>query len=252
MPMHIRALSLALLIPCISGCSTIKSYFPDKEKDYRFTNELPELVIPEDLKNSPVVPKALSAAPAPSTPKEAAVASNTAAENAPPPAENPHAHRRLADEMQGIPADSTHNYAAEVDTSDKQLKTEAEIVHAGEPSAYLRVNQSLERTWRIVGKALSRKSIEITKRNTADYVYVVQYEPVVKAMTDNSIWDSLDFMFGAENNQEREYHIALSAVEQQTHLKITDAQHKSCEDEKCHKLMSLVQEAIREAAVKDE
>ncbi|MBU2571807.1 MAG: outer membrane protein assembly factor BamC [Gammaproteobacteria bacterium] len=32
-----------------SGCSTIKSWFPDKEKDYQFRTEIPELVLPKEL-----------------------------------------------------------------------------------------------------------------------------------------------------------------------------------------------------------
>jgi outer membrane protein assembly factor BamC len=33
-----------------SGCSYVKSLFPDKERDYQFRGEIPELIIPDDLK----------------------------------------------------------------------------------------------------------------------------------------------------------------------------------------------------------
>ena len=51
--------SFALLIASstlinISGCSYVKSLFPDKEKDYQFTTEIPPLILPDDLKKSQI------------------------------------------------------------------------------------------------------------------------------------------------------------------------------------------------------
>lgn len=45
------ALLYLTILPFVagSGCSTIKSWFPDKEKDYQFRTEIPELVLPKEL-----------------------------------------------------------------------------------------------------------------------------------------------------------------------------------------------------------
>lgn len=45
------ALLYLIILPFVagSGCSTIKSWFPDKEKDYQFRTEIPELVLPKEL-----------------------------------------------------------------------------------------------------------------------------------------------------------------------------------------------------------
>lgn len=69
----IPVLSATVLLG-LTGCGYIKSLFPDKEKDYQYTTEIPELVIPAGLgKNegpkltapSPAVNQAVEA-PAPS------------------------------------------------------------------------------------------------------------------------------------------------------------------------------------------
>ncbi|MDP3333928.1 MAG: hypothetical protein Q8S55_18390, partial [Methylococcaceae bacterium] len=40
----------------LSACTTIKEAFPDKEKDYQFTTEIPKLIIPADLANGSTLP----------------------------------------------------------------------------------------------------------------------------------------------------------------------------------------------------
>ena len=35
----------------ITACNTIAGFFPDKEKDYHYHKELPELELPPDLQN---------------------------------------------------------------------------------------------------------------------------------------------------------------------------------------------------------
>ncbi|MGR9114362.1 MAG: outer membrane protein assembly factor BamC [Gammaproteobacteria bacterium] len=44
-----KATVLVIALTASSACSRIKSYFPDKEKDYQFKTEIPELILPDDL-----------------------------------------------------------------------------------------------------------------------------------------------------------------------------------------------------------
>lgn len=46
--MKSNRLNITLII-ALSGCGQVKEFFPDKEKDYQLTSEIPELIIPEDL-----------------------------------------------------------------------------------------------------------------------------------------------------------------------------------------------------------
>ncbi len=249
-------LKIAMLgvLPCLTlnGCETIKSYFPDKEKDYRYTNEIPALVIPQELQARSVIkpppPIVQVAEPAknlvePSNNSKVVV--TPLAEpmvQAIPLGENDPAHPGPVVEK----ALMDKNFAAEVDASEKPNLTEVKVVPAGK-SAQLQVNQNLDRTWRIVGKALSRKVFEITERNTQDHYFLVQYDPDVQPMVDESMWDDVLFLFSEEKNRERVYKIGLTAQENQTTISLLTKDNQACEDEKCAKLFNLLQEAMHQA-----
>jgi len=72
---------MATLLLTLPACSYIKSMFPDKEKDYQYTTEIPPLILPNDLKNNyaPSLTKSAAAS--------TAVSSDTAA-NTPESAAN--------------------------------------------------------------------------------------------------------------------------------------------------------------------
>jgi len=53
---------ILVMLMSLSGCSYVQSLFPDKERDYQFTTEIPSLVLPPDLNRSA---NAAAAAPAP-------------------------------------------------------------------------------------------------------------------------------------------------------------------------------------------
>ena len=40
----------ATVLSALSACSYVKSLFPDKEKDYQYTTEIPPLIFPADLR----------------------------------------------------------------------------------------------------------------------------------------------------------------------------------------------------------
>ena len=64
MTLNIRTISMAALVLLnVSACTYVKSLFPDKEKDYQYTTEIPPLIIPEDLKKSQI-PSLSSSTPA--------------------------------------------------------------------------------------------------------------------------------------------------------------------------------------------
>jgi outer membrane protein assembly factor BamC len=46
----ITLLISAAALSALSACSYVKSLFPDKEKDYQYTTEIPPLIMPDDLK----------------------------------------------------------------------------------------------------------------------------------------------------------------------------------------------------------
>lgn len=277
----IRSSSLLFALFLLAGCSTIKSVFPDKEKDYRFTRELPDLIVPNTLDNKseavkPMMAPNVSAALPPvakvtkqvtKKTRQPVTEANTTLETVPlneAPIEasevtkeavaTPPVAKAIKKEPSPVTSSETtaasdtpidvSTYAEGVAEADAPIVTQVTVRKIPKHADMLHINQNLQRTARIVGKALTQQSIEITERNTAKHYFVVQYDPSVKPMQDESIWDELDFIFGEENNKEQPYRITLTETDQQTDIGVLDKNGKECSDGACSQLLRVLKTAI--------
>ena len=206
----------------LSACGYIKSLFPDKEKDYQYTTEIPPLIVPDDLKKNqaPGIPT-----PAPS-PISTGINATPAADNAPV--------------QETTPAASPEN---ETVVPDKTITVERVKSDSGEDR--LRINEPFTRAWRILGKALSRKSIEVTERNQETKLITVQYDPDEKKVEDGSYWDEVVFMFRGIQSNEKTYLLKLEENNQQTDIVVMDEDQKPSSDEASLKLLTLLEETIK-------
>lgn len=192
---------LACLTLIFSGCSTIKSYFPDKEKDYQFRTEIPELVIPEDLgQHSIEKPATIEVPPIPS-----------ASQN--------------------------------IDDDDKSDTVEMERVEYDDGSSRLRLFETFGKAWRIVGKSLTRKSVEIVARDKTQGLFIVQFDPDEEKVTDDSLWDEVLFIFSPRGGNEQEYKVKLSPYDTFTELAVQD-ENDVADNPKGLRLLTLIQDAI--------
>ncbi len=172
----LRCLTITLLCLGVSACGRVKSYFPDKTKDYQLTSEIPELTVPEDLSDD--------------TPL-----TETKTETKP-----------------NYPVQSELESEATTNTATAEKEDTAiyiELLEFSGGATRIRVEDSMERIWRFVGKALSRHSIEIINRDELERVYFVQYDANFKKIKDDSIWDELVFVFGSDPAKEEEFRIKL-------------------------------------------
>jgi len=206
----------------LSACGYIKSLFPDKEKDYQYTTEIPPLIVPDDLKKNqaPGIPT-----PAPS-PISTGINVAPASDNAPV--------------QETTPAASPEN---ETVVPDKTITVERVKSDSGEDR--LRINEPFTRAWRILGKALSRKSIEVTERNQETKLITVQYDPDEKKVEDGSYWDEVVFMFRGIQSNEKTYLLKLEENNQQTDIVVMDEDQKPSSDEASLKLLTLLEETIK-------
>lgn len=262
------------------GCS----FFPDKEKEYRYTHELPPLVVPNELNQrqvyakpaermreipepeSEVIAPPLAASPAvevadapisnPPIPKAPVLAPTPKAEASPPTTVNPatavvtpvpDANTVLQTTPLTEPPVDGSTYAKALPDAEKAVVPELKLRKVSERIAVLQLNQNIDQSWRIVGKALTEQAIEISARNSAAHSYEVQYEPNGKALKDDSLWDDFLFVFGAENNQEQPYKITLTAKDQQTEIRVLDMENKVCSTDACIQLTKTLRTAIEKA-----
>ena len=214
----------------LSACSYVQSLFPDKEKDYQYTTEIPPLILPNDLKNSPIPSVTASAPSVPplSSAAEADVPVEEAASAAPTTVEP------------SVPAAPPESEPAVVDAA-----ITVERIKFNDGENRLRINVPFISAWRIVGKALSRKALEVTGRNQETRVFTVLYDPDEQKSTEDSYWDDIMFMFKGIRSNEKTYLLKLEENNQQTDIVVADEDQQLLSDAASIKLLTLLEETIK-------
>ncbi len=204
---------VAAVLGNVTACGYIKSYFPDKEKDYQFTTEIPPLQLPPDLdKNA-----ALSA----------------------PAADSAEVSKPIPEKTQAAPVASPAEEEAEIP---RVVPIEQVKFESGETR--LRIGAPVLRAWRMVGEALSRKSLEVTERNQEDALYRVQYDPDEQPVEDGSLWDEVTFMFKGVQANEKEYILKLVANNRQSEVAVLDKDRQPITEGPGLKLLDLLEETL--------
>ena len=221
---NIISIITVVALSSLSACSQIKSYFPDKEREYQYTVELPALIYPADLKVKvlPVLPAAMAHAEPVNTPSTHVATTPTAAKAIPT------VDKAYSDEEE-LPA---------------QLIT-VERINADKGENRLRLNVPYIRAWRILGKSLSRKALEVMVRDQDTGVFTVKYDPDEQDVKDPSYIDSLKALIGDLRSNEKTYIIKLEKDQSQTEVSVLDKDQKPTTDADSVKLLTLLQEAIK-------
>jgi outer membrane protein assembly factor BamC len=212
MNLIVRFQLIIVLILLATACSQVKSYFPDKEKDYQLSTEISPLQIPQDLqhhavKNAPMVSEPIYR-PQPVQQTQSVIKDTEQIEPAP----------------SFIPV---------------------ELVDYDGGATRLRIEEPVARAWRFVGKALSHHAIEIVSRDEASFLYVVQYDPDAKKVEDGSIWDEVIFLFGDDPAQEQAYKVRLAEKNaQMTEVIILDSADKPLSKGDALSLLKLLKNSI--------
>jgi outer membrane protein assembly factor BamC len=212
----------------LSACSYIQSLFPDKEKEYQFTTEIPPLVLPADLSKGAAGKTAESTAAPESEPLEATKDQQSAeTEQAEAIAENSESADKIGTEPAQQPEEAgeaiqQEQPEAEEEKYDKDDKTPVELVRFSDGERRLRISSSLNRAWHLVSKALSRNAIEVTQRDQDQKLFFVQYDPDASKAEDGSLLDEAIFLFKGFEANEKAYLLKLIPVDGKTDLAITD------------------------------
>ncbi len=213
------------LLVNLTACSTIVGFFPDKEKDYQLSTELPPLKIPAEIGKTGLTK--------PQSTVQAAEDSEVVG---------------VIGEVVKQPPVSADHPAPPVVTADEQEKTDdtrVELVKFANAETRLQINKSVAMSWRLVSKALSRKGLEITARDQANGEFAVQYDPNETAFKDESFLDELAFVFSEDHSQNKPYRIKLLAREKATEVVILDAQGKPLNDDGALSLLKLLASTLQ-------
>ncbi len=235
---------LALLV--LPACGVVKQWFPDKEKEYQHTTEIPSLVLPPDLKNPqvftlPAMPAAMPEPPvSPTLPSTGALSEGLGAKD------------REPSQSPGWPDNAdTASEAAAVDRTDPETgQAENQPVPypveamQGQEQSGLRIKAPLPNAWRAVEMALGKNAIEVSERDDAARQLTVYYDPDERTIEDNGFWDKVDFLFYGLKGKEKIYVLKMTDNAPWSDLKVFDTENQPAADEGADKLIAVIKQAI--------
>lgn len=210
----------------LNGCSVLQDWFPDKEKDYQFTTELPPLVIPPDLAQKSPLPK--RAAPVEFAAPKVEKAIETAAKAA-------------VQEMETTPIQRPVLSETEIPKNEIQIS----LTHENVPT--LNLNVPKNRAWRIIGKALSRSSIEVTKHDQESgqiYIQVADTKPPQSEQEKSFLDDTVSVFDGFIGN-EQSYVLQFQETSGKTAVTVLNSELQPLKDNSSEKLLSSLFELIK-------
>ena len=239
MKSNILALSVSLLILFnLSACSRIKSFFPDKTKEYQLITEIPELTVPADLSSDAIHRRKTVEPSVPVYQSTKAVP--------PPDFEDIDSSTEDSVTEDIVTEDTvTENSVTEEKTVTKEY-IYVDLLEFSGGATRIRIEDTMDKNWRRVGKALSRHSIEITARDERDKIYYVQYDADFKKVEDGTLWDEALFIFGSDPAQEKEFRVRLVENGSLTEVIVLDKNDKPLSKGPGLKLLKLIFESIKE------
>ncbi len=217
-----RSVSLLILLN-LSACGAIKSFFPDKSKDYQLITEIPVLVVPADLSSNAIHDSEIDVSSIPV-----------------------YRNQSVAPDFEETDSSSIADENVTEESPEPKETIYVDLVEFSGGVTRIRIEDTIERNWRTVGKALSRHSIEITARDELDRIYFVQYDPDFKKVEDGSLWDEVLFIFGSDPAQEKEFRVRLVENGSLTEVIVLDKNDKPLSKGPGLKLLRLLFESIKE------
>ena len=196
----LRAILFAAAAVSLTACSYIAGLFPDKQKAYRYSSELPDLEVPPDLSASKLAAASKAAGPADIEPAEAP------AKGRPPADGQPHADKRAPVKHESNPT----------------------LAESLENAALIELHERYPEAWNDVSRALGRMRVEITDQNRSDGVFYVYYGgQAPQKPEDTGIWDSVTSLFGGDKDAAKEYRVKLEAKADFTFIHVFDPDGKA-------------------------
>lgn len=211
-----------------SGCSTLQSWFPDKEKDYQFTTELPPLVIPTDLVQKISVP-AKKITPTAANSVEAITPKKLAT-------------KKIESVIEKIAAVENRPTLTDAETELNRNEIQVSLTHENAPT--LNLNVPLVRAWRIVGKALSRSGIEVTNRGQDSGQIYIQFVEA-KQQPEKSLWDNTISVFNPFSENEQSYILQFHEANLKTSVTVLTPELQTITDGLDNKILLILFDAIK-------
>jgi outer membrane protein assembly factor BamC len=214
-----NALVLLSASALLGGCETISSLFPDKQKQYKYSTEIPPLEIPPDLTSSTI---------------EGAVAKRGTAEIGETSGESPStmASEETPREPTMTPSgEESLERAAETETprsaaTASKSEEAPTLAQSTDNVPLIEIEAPFEIAWVEVAKALGRMELEVSDQNRSDGLYYVYYGGDRKPYEDRGFFGDIAEMFGKGVEQSKEYRLKLEQKGKATTVYVLDSENK--------------------------
>ena len=215
----ISCLKTALLggvVFSLTACSYIADWFPDKQKQYRYTNELPDLEIPPDLTDLKSEGKGSD------TPNSSRRSQN---------AQGKYSADKVSTDADNQTKPTQSDAASRAGKKHKPVKhndSSVTLAENMENAALIEMQEPYEEAWNDVGRALGRLKIEVTDQNRSDGTYSIYYggKTPKKNDEDSSFWDGITSTLSSDKDKTKEYQIKLEDKEQVIDMYVLDQDGK--------------------------
>ncbi len=221
---RIGIIFIGIAATVLAGCTYLQSYFPDKERDYQYTTEIPLINYPAELRKN----QSTSSAAVVTSPTDNLVGreTGTTTDDADqPPANNTSAENTSEAAPATTPETTSTPVTPATESDDQDTVLSVEIIKYDDGESRLRLGAGHSKSWRVINKALSRNTIEVTERNSEQAQIVVQYDPDEKKAQDEGFMDEVMFIFHGINMNEKEYVLKLEQHDQQTDVIVLNEEH---------------------------
>jgi uncharacterized lipoprotein len=189
-----RTAILASSVLLLSGCSFVAGLFPDKQKQYKYSSEIPPLEIPPDLEASTI-----EGVDSRSSAVGGSVGSDRYSASA-------------GEEIQ--PEERAHD------------ESPATLAQNSEDIPLIELEGSYAEAWNDVGKALGRLRFEVSDQNRSEGVYYVYFNGDGKPYEDRGFLGDLASFFSGSDAPAKEYRIQLEGRRDVTVIYVLDQEGK--------------------------
>jgi outer membrane protein assembly factor BamC len=214
----LKAAFLGGVVISMTACSMIGGWFPDKQKQYRYSSELPELEIPPDLN----APGSDSDASSLSRRSQSAMGKYSADKDT----------DDTSSQAKSTKADTSSQSKGKKHKPVKHNDSSVALAQNTENAALIEIQEPYDEAWNDVGRALGRLKIEISDQNRSDGAYYVYYGgvPPKKNGEDTSFWQDIGSVFSSDKDQAKEFRIKLEDKDNVTNVYVLDQDGKAISD----------------------
>ncbi len=210
----------------LQGCSVLAGLFPDKQKQYQYSTEIPPLEIPPDLLAStiqgarqshknPQQPEADRFAPTDSSPADMSLASSL------PPVSPGMAQPATPTDTDTDADTGDDDEASRSGDSDRYV-----LAESSDGTPLIEINQPYPAAWNTVGRALGRLKLEISDQNRSDGLYYVYHGERSESPPEHGLLSELMGFITGKPTRGQEFRLRVEEHGQMTYVMVVDDNHQ--------------------------